>query len=269
MAQWNKNTQEYQANGTSLFEVVMLADGDGNVQVGGDISNTINISAGAATGYGGINKFGYREIDSHATNYYSVTSQGDYDFPSLAGTASVSSSSGSDNGGTVLVSGLDANYAEVEETITVGQSGSQQFLRVHRARLVTANHSSGRNQGNISVDIGSDTLAYIPTGYGQTLQAIYTVPAGKTAYIFQMDGGVDEKEKPVHFRIVTRDNTVANAAWNTRQFMVMESNYVSQKQTIPIRVTEKSDIVLEANSTDGQIEVSGGFELVLVDNPTP
>ena len=267
MAQWNKDAQAYRAQDTTNFEVVMLADGDGNIQVGGDISNTINISADAATGYSGINKFGYREIDAHLTNYYSVTSQGDYDFPSSAGTASVSSTdTANDNGGTVLVSGLDANYAEVEETITVGQSGSQQFLRVNRARLVTANHSSGRNQGNISVDIGSDTVAYIPTGYGQTLQAIYTVPAGKTGYIFQMDGGVDEKEKPVHFRIVTRDNTVANAAWNTRQFMVMESNYVSQKQTIPIRVTEKSDIVLEANSTSGQIEVSGGFEIVLVDN---
>ena len=96
MAQWNSNTQSYRAQDTTNFEVVMLADGDGNIQVGGNISNSINISSGAATGYGGINKFGYREIAAHLTNYYSVTSQGDYDFPSSAGTASVSSSSGSD-----------------------------------------------------------------------------------------------------------------------------------------------------------------------------
>lgn len=267
MAQWNKDTQAYRAQDTTNFEVVMIADEDGNVQGGSsEVSTSINISAGALSGYTGINKFGYREIPASATVYYSVTSQGTYTFPTATDTATVTSSdAGDDNGGTVLVSGLDGDYNQVEETITIGQSGTQQFLRVHRARLVTANTGS-TNSGNITVEVDGDTVAYIPAGYGQTLQCVYTVPAGKTAYIFQMDGGVDEKEKPVHFRIVTKDNTIANAAWNTRQFMVMESNYVSQKQAIPIRVTEKSDIVLEANSTAGQIEVSGGFELVIVDN---
>lgn len=278
MAQWNKNDQDYLNQERTLHEVMLIADSQGNIindfggssatspPGGADIFSRIDIAAGTYTGYSYINKFGYREIPASATVYYSVTSQGTYTFPTATDTATVTSSdAGDDNGGTVLVSGLDGDYNQVEETITIGQSGTQQFLRVHRARLVTANTGS-TNSGNITVEVDGDTVAYIPAGYGQTLQCAYTVPAGFTAYIFQIDCGVDEKEKPVHFRIVTRDNTVANAAWNTRQFIVMESNYVSQNQTVPIKVTEKSDILLEANSTDGQIEVSGGFDLVLKSN---
>ena len=278
MAQWNKNQQDYLNQGRTLHEVMLIADSQGNIindfggstatspPGGADIFSRIDIAAGTYTGYAYINKFGYREIPASLTAYYSVTSQGTYTFPTATDTATVTSSdAGDDNGGTVLVSGLDGDYNQVEETITIGQSGTQQFLRVHRARLVTANTGS-TNSGNITVEVDGDTVAYIPSGYGQTLQCAYTVPAGHTAYIFQIDCGVDEKEKPVHFRIVTRDNTVANAAWNTRQFIVMESNYVSQNQTVPIKVTEKSDILLEANSTAGQIEVSGGFDLVLKSN---
>lgn len=278
MAQWNKNDQDYLNRERTLHEVMLIADSQGNIindfggssatsaPGGADIFSRIDIAAGTYTAYSYINKFGYREIQASATEYYSVTSQGTYTFPTATDTATVTSSdAGDDNGGTVLVSGLDGDYNQVEETIIIGQSGTQQFLRVHRARLVTANTGS-TNSGNITVEVDGDTVAYIPAGYGQTLQCAYTVPAGYTAYIFQIDGGVDEKEKPVHFRLVTRDNTVANAAWNTKQFIVMESNYVSQNQTVPIKVTEKSDILLEANSTDGQIEVSGGFDLVLKSN---
>ena len=78
--------------------------------------------------------------------------------------------------------------------------------------------------------------------------------------------GTDTKEKPVHARIRARDNTVTNAAWQTKAFIVMESNYISHNQTVPIEVTEKSDIMLEDNSSAGAIEVSGGFDLVLVAN---
>lgn len=241
---------------------------------GSDILTRIDIAAGNITGKSYINKFGYRELPSSSTNYYPLYSRYDkddttdyYDFPTAASIASVTSSSSSDNNAVVRVVGLDANYAEVSEDITIsGSAGTQQFLRVHRASLISTTHSSDTNVGNITVVVNSKDVAYIPAGYGQTLQTIYTVPAGKTAYIFQIDVGTDEKEKPVHARIRARDNTVTNAAWQTKAFIVMESNYISHNQTVPIEVTEKSDIMLEGNSSAGAIEVSGGFDLVLVAN---
>lgn len=286
MAQWNKNTQAYRVQDTTNFEVMNIADKQGNIiedfgggtstigSGGSDIFAKISIAAGDYSAVSYINKFGYRELPAHATNYYPLYSRYDkddttdyYDWPTATSIASVTSSSGSDSGAVVRVSGLDTNYAEVEEDITIGGSaGTTQFLRVHRASLISTTHASGTNVGNITVVVNSKDVAYIAAGYGQTLQTLYTVPANKTAYIFQIDVGVDEKEKPVHARIRVRDNTVTNAAWQTKSFIVMESNYVSHNQTVPIKVTQKSDIMLEGNSSAGAIEVSGGFDLVLVNN---
>ena len=286
MAQFSAKGQSWMGGGTrnDIHEVSMVADQYGNIinDFGGiafgqapsssDIIARINIAAGNITGYSYINKFGYRDIPSSLTNYYPLFAAygkddtGEYyDWPTSPSVATVSSSIGSDNGGTVTVSGLDADYNEVSETITIGQSGTSQFLRVHRASLITAG-TGDTNAGNITVVVDGNDVAYIPAGYGQTLQTLYTVPAGKTAYIFQIDLGVDEKEKPVHARVRVRDNTVANAAWQTKAFIVMESNYISHNQTVPIHVPEKTDIMLEANSSAGDIEISGGFDLVLVEN---
>ena len=241
---------------------------------GSDIISRINISRGAVTGYSHINKFGYREIPSDSTAYYTLYSAydkddtgSDYLFPTAASTAAVSSSNGGeDNGGTVKVDGLDINYNEVTETITVGQTGSVSFFRVHRAKMVTAGAGNDVNEGNITVTVDGKSVAYIPAGYGQTLQCVYTIPAGKTGYLFQVDVGVDEKEKPVKARVVTRDNTVTNPSWQTKAFVVMESNFISFEPTIPPGLPEKTDIKLEANVETGDIEVSGGFDLVLRDD---
>ena len=239
-----------------------------------DIINKIDIAAGDVVGYSYINKFGYRELPQSATTYYPLYSRYDsgdttkyYDYPTIATTASVSSSDSDDNGGTVTVSGLDTNFAEVSETITIGQTGTTSFFRVHRVSMVTVGSGTDTNIGNITVVVNAKDVAYIPAGYGQTLQTIYTVPASKTAYVFQIDVGSDTKDKPVHARLRCRDNTVTNAAWQTKAFIVMESNYISHNQSVPIAITEKCDIQLEGNNSSvGGLEVSGGFDLVLVDN---
>ena len=239
-----------------------------------DIINKIDIAAGDVVGYSYINKFGYRILPQSATAYYPFYSRygtGDttkyYDYPTSATTANVSSSDSNDNGGTVTVSGLDVNFAEVSETITIGQTGTTSFFRVHRVSMVTVGSGTDTNIGNITVVVNAKDVAYIPAGYGQTLQTIYTVPASKTAYVFQIDIGSDTKDKPVHARLRTRDNTVTNAAWQTKAFLVMESNYVTQNQSVPIVIPEKNDIQLEGNNSSvGGLEVSGGFDLILVDN---
>ena len=166
MAQWNKNDQDYLNQERTLHEVMLIADSQGNIinDFGGttagsapgssDIISRIGIAASTYTGYSYINKFGYRTNTGGNSNYHSVTSQGAYTFPTTASTAAVTSSdTGEDNGGTVLVTGLDANYNEVEETITIGQTGSVSFFRINRARMVTAGTGNDVNEGNISITV--------------------------------------------------------------------------------------------------------------------
>lgn len=279
MAQWNKNDQDYLNQERTLHEVMLVADSQGNIinDFGGttagsapgssDIISRIGIAASTYTGYSYINKFGYRTNTGGTSAYHSVTSQGAYTFPTTASTAAVTSSNtGEDNGGTVLVTGLDANYNEVEETITIGQTGSVSFFRINRARMVEAGAGNNVNEGNISITVGGQTAGYIPAEFGQTNQAVYTVPAGHNAYVFQIDGGVDEKEKPQHLRLMATDNTVTNPSRRSIMYFVFETSYANHNMTVPIEVTEKTDLILEMSSPDGSVEMSGGFDLVLKNN---
>ena len=283
MAQWNSGIGTYLKDNKTLFEVIGVASSDGyfistenrfpvdasisDAGESSDLISKINIARGATTGYSYINKFGYRTDTGGDSNYHSVTSQGAYTFPTTASTAAVTSSNtGEDNGGTVLVTGLDSNYDEVEETITIGQTGSVSFFRINRARMVEAGTGNNVNEGNISITVGGQTAGYIPAEFGQTNQAVYTVPAGHNAYIFQIDGGVDEKEKPQHLRLMATDNTATNPSRRSIMYFVFETSYANHNMTVPIEVTEKTDLILEMSSPDGSVEMSGGFDLVIRDN---
>lgn len=222
----------------------------------------LQIAAGRVSNTGYSNKFGYNPNIGNA--YETVWSAGgNYDFPTSATTCAVASSnSASDNGGTVEVSGLDANYNEITETITIGQTGSKSFLRVNRARLITAN-TGVTNAGNITCTVDTKTAADIRAGFGQTLQCVYTVPAGYNAYLYQIDGGVDVKEKPITLNLRTRDSTGTSNAWQTKAYLVFENTRMAHHYTVPQKIPEKHDIELRGISPDGALQVSGGFDLII------
>ncbi len=58
MAQWNKQSQEFLNNGTSIFEVVMIADEDGNPINSFGAASNIPIAGGQIAGYNYVHKFG-------------------------------------------------------------------------------------------------------------------------------------------------------------------------------------------------------------------
>ena len=93
-----------------------------------------------------------------------------------------------DEGHTVTVQGLDADYNFQEEEIVISGTdtiGTKLFRRVNRA-FCTDDGST--NTGDIDIEAGAaggTTVARITAGKGQTLMAVYTVPAGYTAYITQ------------------------------------------------------------------------------------
>ena len=221
------------------------------------------VQLGSINNFSGIQKFGRNTAIS--TNEETIADQGGlYTYISTTGTATVTSSNtGADNNGTVLIEGLDANYNIVSETATIGGSATTQtFLRVNRATLITANTGTS-NTGNISITVDSTTAGYIPANYGQTLQAVYTIPANHKGYLLQIDGGTDEKEKPIHMVLKTRDNTVTNSAFQTKSYIVFENTRTEHFFYVPEIITEKTDVELRAISPDGELEVSGGFELIL------
>ena len=207
-----------------------------------------------------INKFGY---NSQVGTAWETVWDGNntYTYIATAGTAVVTSSDTDDNGGTVLVSGLNSAYEEVSETLTIGGSaGSVEFYRVHRAQMVTANTGT-ENQGTVTITVDSKSAAIITPEIGQTLMALYTVPKNKTGYLLQVDAG-SAKDLEHEIRLVIKHN---GGVWNTKTYHTQRGGFNSLKFEIPIHIPAEADVEIKVKGS-ATSSVSAAFELILVDS---
>lgn len=208
-----------------------------------------------------VTKFGYNSAVGSVAWETVWDGNNEYTYIDTAGTAVATSDDSDDNGGTVLVSGLDANYDLVEETLTIGgAAGSVEFYRVFRAQMITAN-TSNVNQGNITITVDTKTAAKITEQIGQTLMAVYTVPRRKVAYLVQVDAG-SSKDLEHEIRLVVKRN---GGVWNTKSYHTQRGGFNALVFELPIHIPAESDVEIKAKSS-ATSAVSAGFELVLVDD---
>jgi len=172
---------------------------------------------------------------------------------------------------TVTVQGLDVNYRNVQETLTVGGSASTvEFLRVFRAFVVEAG-SEGTNVGNVRVTTGAGgtgtVLADIGTigtgstfGLGQTQLALYTIPAHCTGYLTTWNVGIGAYNSSATVSLYTR---VLNSGFRTRDIMDVPGGYHTRNYDIPLLITAKTDIEIRAIASTGTT-VSASFDLITI-----
>ena len=164
---------------------------------------------------------------------------------------------------TVAVSGLDANWDEISETVTLNGTTpvttTASFRRIFRAKVVTAG-TSGVNEGTITIrDQDTDTARAIITSLiGQTLMATWTVPNGYTFYLTSWFAG-SAVSKAIDIGIFTRDNSVPNASWQNKKFMSFTDSVFKLPYELPIPFTGKTDIEVRARVSVGGGEISAGF----------
>jgi hypothetical protein len=161
----------------------------------------------------------------------------------------------------VLISGLDANYAEISETVTltgtVAVTTTASFLRINTAIIL-----AGSNVGNITIANGGTTYGYIQADLGTTQSSVYTVPAGHSLYLIRIDvcSGTNNGNKFLTFR-----NVVTTSAGRTlRVEATFSTSQVSFDRQVPFKIGEKSDFHFEAKSSSGDNEVSIFLEAILV-----
>src|SRR6056300_1151606 len=158
------------------------------------------------------------------------------------------------------VGGLYA-YPSSAVTITATRSGS--FLRVYRAFVASGTASAG----NIRIANGGTTYAYLSSADQQTLMALWTVPAGYTAYLFQIDttAFTVQNNKVATIRMLTRE---LNGVFRTQQkFDLFEGSY-HQDITCPQPIPEKTDIEFRAiaDSSNADLRVSTTFDIIYIEN---
>ena len=272
MAQYRKDTHSYLDNGTTIFEVNMLADKDGNVINTFGRASNIPISEGNVTGYSRVHKFGLIDDTSSAawsTIWTAGETNGQHAYPwdLAANTVTVVSTSGQDAAAgsgalTIRVQGLDASYNFAQEDFTMTgatptAAGSQTFLRVNRAYVLTGD----TNVGAIEVKNGTTVVTEIKELMGQTLQTLYTVPAGKTAYLSEMQV-TSNKNKSIIIGLFIRE---FGGVWRIRQSTALYGSDHTTSFSTPFRIPEKSDIDMRAQGSAGET-IAADFEMVLVDN---
>jgi len=174
----------------------------------------------------------------------------------------------SDNGLVVTVQGLDENYNFASEDITItgeNQTGSQLFTRVNRA-FVSGN---GGNAGNVDIEAvsaGGTTVARIIAGYGQTLMAVYTIPAGKTGYLLHGSATGSSDTDAEGLMMVRYFGSNAFRIGHAFELQLRGGQYDYTFQT-PIPVLEKTDIDVRAIMRSNNKRITVGFDILLVDNP--
>jgi len=175
---------------------------------------------------------------------------------------------------TVTVQGLDGNYNNIQETLTVGGSvGTVEFLRVFRAFVVESG-SVGTNVGTVLITTGAGgsgtVLADIGTigtgstfGLGQTQLALYTVPAHCIGYLTTWNVGVGSYNDATTVSLYTRVFDTGYQSFRTRDIMDVPGGYHTRNFDIPLQIPEKTDIEVRAIASAGST-ISSSFDLILV-----
>jgi hypothetical protein len=227
----------------------------------------LNVSRGKVRGASMIHKFGaVPEVAQASTGTVWDKNTTVYPWSAFdtAGTITASIVNASDNGKQVLVLGLDADYKEVQEEFTLSSTstvaGTVSFKRVFRA-FVT--NGSVNNVGDINFTKGGTDVLRITAGKAQTLMAIYTVPAGKTGYLYK---GVCSAQ-------ATADATgnMFVRYFGQQAFRIGHSFEVSggfqydYEFSFPIQIPEKSDIDVRVTVRTNKGRYTAAFDLLLIE----
>ena len=210
-----------------------------------------------------VHKFGANFDIDQGTDPESVwTGGGVYPWASLSSAQTIYclSTSASDTT-TLTVEGLDANYDEISETVTLtgltAVTTTNQFLRVFRMTY------DATNVGDIEARVTSASgtiVAQIDAGYAQTLMSVYTIPAGHTGYLVALDATIDGTktcQMLMYHRLTGKPFRIAHIAET-------EGHY-RYDFTAPLTVPEKTDIDIRIDNVSGNdARVTANFDIVLI-----
>jgi hypothetical protein len=245
-------------------------DGEPEIRVtlGQTLSNAnwnLQVAMGLITGVTGLSISGYTADVS--TSYVPLWhGNSTYTYLNTATYLTVWSDSASDTNVSVLISGLDANYLPITETVTLtngvtGVQTTKSFLRVNNMNLTRTPMNVGvihaGNNGKTTV------LCAIEPGAGRSQQTIYTVPAGYTFYLTQANWYTNN----------TGNNTGLYRSWtqsptgliNIVLTFPFPINYNSLK-VVPRPYPEKTDIQWQVSSKSGSLGAGGQMEGYLIQN---
>ena len=266
--------------------VAISATDSGNLRVT-DAESGLAIAKGDVVGHTFIHKYGRSPDFDNTDGDVSIwdgaddggTNEMQYNYSTSAIIDSIVSSNAGDTQD-IEVQGLDTNYALVTQTITItGQTRKAldtSLIRVFRLVNVGSTDVAGNvycyENTALTAGVPTDTTkirAMIVDGNNQTGMAIYTVPAGKTGYLRQWFASSSGAKKTTNYLIKLKARPFGQVFNLKHSVSIADDAPYMHPYIEPQTFTEKTDVEMTAFATDTGItaaSVSGGFDMVLVDN---
>ena len=234
------------------------------------------VPAGVYEGILSINKFGRNSAVAIGTEEVIWDGSGTYSFPATALITHVSQTADqvAMRGGLVNIQGLDANWEMVTQIATLDATNTTTIvelatplIRCFRALIM----SDTAIDSTVRVHNAAENVDYAIVGVGnnQTLMAIYTVPAGFTAYMTSYYAHVnpgtnlDPTSNPIKLYAINNEH----GSIPVIKHVVGQTTGGFQHKFDPYaKYTEKTDLYLTATPVGKAADVSAGFDLILVDN---
>jgi hypothetical protein len=192
----------------------------------------------------------------------------DYVFPTSNTEMGIKSTNGADNP-TIRVIGLDSNYEEVAENITLNGTANttlaNEYFRINDVVTV-----AGQANGNVEIRGDSTLYAKIRAGEGRNQASIYTVPKDHCFYLLRIDAlsATALSNKYVTFRNLSRFPSAIDG--ELVELRVAEATFVGQMsidRQLPFKYNEKTDVVFQAKSSSQTNEVGIFGEGILIKEP--
>lgn len=171
---------------------------------------------------------------------------------------------------TVRLTGLDGDHnAQIEDLDMDGLGGvtsTLPFIHIQRVDVLTAGVTE-ENEGEISV-IGVDSsllVALFNAGVNNSSLSHYIVPAGKTAYIYQVALSAHRTANTTA-SFTLKVKAPPSVLFHTEQIMGTGPGSFLHVLGAPLPIPEKSQLLIFANVTANNTACSVSYELMLVDN---
>lgn len=234
-------------------------------QVGTSEPFELQVSRGQIPGHSVLHKFG--AVPSMSINTTGTIWDIDdtlYPWSALttAGTLTVDRASASDANKVITIQGLDADYNQISENVTLtnatGNATTQSFIRVYRAFM---HNGSAANVGNIDIKISTTIIARITAGKAQTLMGVYTVPAGYSLYLTQGVMSVQSGADATGNFFVRYGGESAFRIAHTFEVASAEYFYAFHA---PFKLPEKSDVDIRADLRSNNARITAAFDAYLI-----
>lgn len=229
----------------------------------------LQVSRNQITGHRTIFRNAYSLVITSGQNYAVWNRAANYTFPSSASVMTLSSSAVGDVGQAVLVSGLDADYNEISEVITLNGTtpvtSVKSFFRINDM-LVLVDSPTGNiyfGTGTVTAGVPANVYGFISAGDNAMMAAVYSVPAGHSLYIYggSINASLATATKLVTVSFITQINGVRYQAAK----ISTSGGYQHYPYTPPLRIPAKADLLDTATTTDNTAStITANFSGILI-----